>query len=144
MSYLWTQMTLLTIAPIINLSFFLIASSFASKNKRNGTIPHALYFISWTSHLRFPVHNVLWRTTHSFRNPMTSLLFRDSFNVFYFGSQQVHGGRPFLFTVDERKRKFVFKWPKLFRCNLIMLLLEGERRRVAATDLLSSRYCWDF
>lgn len=43
--------------------------------------------------------------------------------MFYFGT----GPRPFLFTADERKRKFVFKWPELFRCNLIMVLLGGSR-----------------
>lgn len=93
------------------------------KQKKRTHSSRCVYFISRTFHLRFPAYNASKETTHSFRNPMTSLLFHGGlFNVFYFAFG-TGPRRPFLFTADERKRKFVFKWPKLFRRNLIMLLL---------------------
>lgn len=67
-----------------------------AKTKETDPLLTPLHFISRTFHLRFPVRDALRETTHSFRNPMTSLLFRGLFNVFYFASEQVRSrGGPF-------------------------------------------------
>lgn len=96
-------------SSLFYIPFLFLATVVTKQKQKKQTHSNVLYFILWTFHLRFPAHGrrSAKETTHSFRNPMTSLLFRGLFNVFYFALEQVRNGPFYLRPMKGNANSFL-------------------------------------